>query len=49
VAAAPQADCELHLTLLSIEESGAAEYSDDYGSRARPTPPRRSAAPALPL
>jgi hypothetical protein len=33
VAAAPQADCELHLTLLSIEESGAAEYSDDYGSR----------------
>jgi hypothetical protein len=35
VAAAPQADCELHLTLLSIEESGAAEYSDDYGSRRR--------------
>ena len=25
-AAAPQADCDLHLALLSIEESGAAEY-----------------------
>jgi 2OG-Fe(II) oxygenase superfamily len=29
--AAPQADCELHLALVSIEESGSAEYSGDYG------------------
>ncbi len=32
VAAAPQAGCELHLALVSIEESGAAEYDDSYGS-----------------
>lgn len=32
-AAAPQADCDLHLALLSIEESGSAEYSGNYGSR----------------
>jgi hypothetical protein len=31
VAAAPQADCELHLTLLSIE--AARPNTDDYGSR----------------
>src|SRR5271166_3863536 len=29
-AAAPQADCDLHLALLEIEESGIAEYSGDY-------------------
>ena len=29
-AAAPQADCELHLALLEVEESGMAEYSGDY-------------------
>ena len=32
-AAAPQADCDLHLALASIEESGAAEYTAYYGSR----------------
>ena len=32
-AAAPQADCDLHLALTSIEESGAAEYTAYYGSR----------------
>jgi hypothetical protein len=31
IAAAPQADCELHLALLSIAESGAAEYAGSYG------------------
>ena len=30
--AAPLAGCDLHLALLSIEESGAAEYSGSYGS-----------------
>ena len=30
VAAAPQADCALHLALVTVEESGAAEYSGDY-------------------
>lgn len=34
--AAEQAACELHLALVSIEESGGAEYSgDDYGYRRR--------------
>jgi hypothetical protein len=32
-AAAPQAQCELHLALLTIEENGAAEYPEHYGSR----------------
>src|SRR4051794_2423365 len=32
-AAARQAQCDLHLALLTVEESGAAEYSDSYGSR----------------
>ena len=31
-AAAPQADCDLHLALASIEETGAAEYTGYYGS-----------------
>ena len=35
VAAAPQAGCDLHLALLSIEESGSAEYTENYGSRRR--------------
>ncbi len=30
--AAPAASCELHLALISIEESGAAEYTGDYRS-----------------
>jgi hypothetical protein len=30
-AAAPQADCELHLALVTVEESGSAEYSGDFG------------------
>src|SRR5215471_894764 len=33
--AAPQAGCDLHLALLSIEESGSAEYSGSYRSRYR--------------
>jgi len=33
VAAAQQARCDLHLALLAIEESGAAEHADSYGSR----------------
>ena len=32
-AAAQQARCDLHLALLTVEESGAAEYSESYGSR----------------
>src|SRR5918993_246353 len=32
-AAARQARCDLHLALLTVEESGAAEYSESYGSR----------------
>ena len=32
-AAARQAGCDLHLALLTIEESGAAEYPEEYGSR----------------
>ena len=32
-AAAAAAACELHLALLSIEESGSAEYADSYSSR----------------
>ena len=32
-AAAQQAGCDLHLALLTVEESGAAEYADSYGSR----------------
>lgn len=36
VPAAEQADCDLHLALASIEESGSAEYTGDYyGSRRR--------------
>ena len=31
--AARQAHCDLHLALLTVEESGAAEYSESYGSR----------------
>lgn len=31
-AAARQAQCDLHLALLTVEESGAAEYADSYGS-----------------
>jgi predicted 2-oxoglutarate/Fe(II)-dependent dioxygenase YbiX len=34
-AAARKAHCDLHLALLTIEESGAAEYSESYGSRRR--------------
>jgi 2OG-Fe(II) oxygenase superfamily len=30
-AAVPRAGCELHLALLTIEESGIAGYTDDYG------------------
>lgn len=33
VAAAPRAGCELHLALLTIEESGPAEYSGSYDWR----------------
>ena len=33
--AAQQADCDLHLTLVTIEESGIAEHSYYYGSRRR--------------
>jgi predicted 2-oxoglutarate/Fe(II)-dependent dioxygenase YbiX len=32
-AAAPSAACELHLALLTIEESGSAEHTGYYGSR----------------
>ncbi len=36
IAAAGQAECDLHLALVSIEESGNAEYHGDYyGSRRR--------------
>ena len=31
--AAQQARCDLHLALLTVAESGAAEYSESYGSR----------------
>ncbi|MEY3289044.1 MAG: hypothetical protein RLZZ419_1286 [Pseudomonadota bacterium] len=31
VAAAEQADCEIHLALVSVEENGSAEYSGGYG------------------
>ena len=34
-AAAPQAGCDLHLALVSIEESGIAEYTDSYSRRGR--------------
>jgi hypothetical protein len=43
VSAAPQADCDLHLALLTIEESGDAEYADDYGSRRRWSEPQLEA------
>ena len=33
VAASAGAGCELHLAVLSIEESGSAEYTESYGSR----------------
>jgi predicted 2-oxoglutarate/Fe(II)-dependent dioxygenase YbiX len=33
--AAPQARCDLHLALVSIEESGSAEYNGSYRSRYR--------------
>src|SRR5207248_556266 len=32
-AAAEQSDCDLHLALLSIEESGSAEHTDSYRRR----------------
>ena len=32
-AAAPQARCDLHLALLTIEENGPVEYAGDYGWR----------------
>jgi predicted 2-oxoglutarate/Fe(II)-dependent dioxygenase YbiX len=32
VAAAPQSGCDLHLALASIQESGTADYADNYGS-----------------
>ena len=35
VGAAPQAGCDLHLALVSIEESGIAEHTDYYPSRRR--------------
>jgi hypothetical protein len=35
VGAASAADCDLHLALVSIKESGSAEYSGYYGSRHR--------------
>jgi predicted 2-oxoglutarate/Fe(II)-dependent dioxygenase YbiX len=35
VPAAEQADCDLHLALVAIEESGGAEYTGYYGSRRR--------------
>jgi predicted 2-oxoglutarate/Fe(II)-dependent dioxygenase YbiX len=34
-AAARQSDCDLHVALLTVEETGAAEYADSYGSRRR--------------
>src|ERR1700733_4853918 len=34
-AAARQADCALHLALVTLEEFGTAEYSDNYGRRRR--------------
>ena len=34
-AAARQADCALHLALVTLEEFGSAEYSDNYGRRRR--------------
>jgi len=34
-AAAHEADCAIHLALVSIEESGAAEHTDDYPARRR--------------
>jgi len=34
-AAALQADCVLHLSLVTLEEFGTAEYSDNYGRRRR--------------
>ncbi len=33
VAAAEQADCDIHLALVSVEESGSAEYSGSYGRK----------------
>ncbi|MGB4946026.1 MAG: 2OG-Fe(II) oxygenase [Candidatus Competibacter denitrificans] len=35
IPAAEQADCDLHLALVSIKESGPAEYEDYYSSRRR--------------
>jgi hypothetical protein len=35
VKAAAEADCDLHLALVSIEESGSAEYTSYYGRRRR--------------
>ena len=34
-AAAAQADCALHLALVTLEESGSAEYGENYGRRRR--------------
>lgn len=33
--AVPQADCDLHLALLSIEENGSAQYNGSYRRRSR--------------
>ena len=33
ISAAQQSDCDIHLALLSIDESGAAEYTGSYGRR----------------
>ncbi|MBF0097985.1 MAG: 2OG-Fe(II) oxygenase [Magnetococcales bacterium] len=33
ISAAQQADCDIHLALLSIDESGSAEYTGSYGRR----------------
>lgn len=33
--AAEDADCDIHLALVSIEETGSAEYTDSYGHRGR--------------
>ncbi len=35
VAAAQQSNCDLHLALLAVQESGIAEYTESYGSRRR--------------
>ena len=42
VAAASAADCDLHLALVTIEESGSAEHTGYYGSRRRRWSMRRT-------